>query len=148
MARKQRNPNFDQLLDALRAHGFEVTPSAPVAESVQVSKNGVAAILAPGQDASVLIERPGVLVQGEIASLFDRGYQKFLKTRRFELPATADALHAMHAFHEELKLLAGSLSQFNESLGTTSDLYHYDRVLGRETAEPAPVRPWEPAAGH
>jgi hypothetical protein len=34
---------------------------------------------------------------------------------------------------------------YNESLGTTSDLYQYDRLKGREAAQPAPLRPWETA---
>ena len=148
MARKPSNPNYEQLLDALRAHGFEVKPVAGVSESAQVSKNGAAALLSGGEKNSVVIERPGALVQGEIASLLDRGYQKFFKTERFEIPATADVLEAIHNLSEELKQLAGSSSYFNQSLGSTSDLYHYDRIKGREAAEAAPARPWEQAAGH
>ena len=40
-------------------------------------------------------------------------------------------------------------SLYNESLGTVSDSYHYDRVKDRDQAEAArPKRPWkqEPAA--
>jgi hypothetical protein len=47
-------------------------------------------------------------------------------------------LHAIHQFSEELKLLIGSIDLYNEALGTTSDLYEYDRLKGRETAQPAP----------
>jgi len=57
-------------------------------------------------------------------------------------------LQAIHAFSEELKLLIGDVSLYNESLGTTSDLYEYDRLKGREAAQPAPARPWELADGH
>jgi hypothetical protein len=49
-----------------------------------------------------------------------------------EIPATADHLRAIHEFSEELKEAAGSMSLYNESLGTTSDVYEYDRVEGRE----------------
>jgi hypothetical protein len=78
----------------------------------------------------------------------DRGYQKFLKTSKYELPATAAQLEAIHLFSEELSQLTGAISLYNEGLGTTSDLYEYDRLKGRDAAEAAPIRPWEPAGGH
>ena len=87
-------------------------------------------------------------MRGEVARLLDRGYQKFIKTSQFELPATASQLHAIHAFSEELTQLTGGISLYNESLGTTSDLYEYDRLRGREGEAPAPKRPWELADGH
>jgi hypothetical protein len=40
------------------------------------------------------------------------------------------------------------MNLYNESLGTTSDVYLYDRLKGREAAQPAPARPWELADGH
>jgi len=91
---------------------------------------------------------PGVLVRGEVARLLDRGYQKFIKTSQYELPASARQLQAIHAFSEELKQLTGAISLYNESLGTTSDVYQYDRLVGREDAQPAPEQPWEMADGH
>jgi hypothetical protein len=83
-----------------------------------------------------------------VARLLDRGYQKFIMTPQFELPASASQLQAIHLFSEELKQLTGAISLYNESLGTTSDLYEYDRLKGREAAHPAPARPWELTAGH
>jgi hypothetical protein len=80
--------------------------------------------------------------------LLDRGYQKFIKTSQFELPASAAQLHAIHDFQEELTRAIGGISLYNESLGTTSDLYQYDRLRGREAEEPAPARPWELGTGH
>ena len=77
-----------------------------------------------------MLARPGWLLGGEIARLVDRGYQKFLKTSKLEIPATADHLRAIHEFSEELKEAIGATSLYNESLGTTSDLYVYDRVKG------------------
>jgi hypothetical protein len=151
MARKSRNPNFDQALEILRAHGFDVVSFAGVAGGMLASKDGAAAVLvaSPTKDAAAAFAvRPGALVQGEVARLLDRGYQKFIKTTKFELPATAGQLQAIHRFDEELKLLIGATSLFNESMGTTSDLYEYDRLKGREAAQAKPVRPWEPAAGH
>lgn len=149
MQRKSRNPNFDQTLEILRAHSFDVAPFAGVAGGVLVSKHGAAAVLVPVKDApAAFAERPGALVRGEVARLLDRGYQKFIKTSQFELPASAIQLQAIHAFSEELKQLTGAISLYNESLGTTSDLYEYDRLKGREAAEPAHASPWEVAGGH
>ena len=150
MARKSRNPNFDQTLEVLRAHSFDVAPHAGVAGSVLVSKYGAGAILVPaaGVPAVAFAEHPGALIGGEVARLLDRGYQKFIKTTQFELPATASQLQAIHLFTEELKQLIGAISLYNESLGTTSDLYQYDRLKGREAAHPAPARPWDSGGGH
>jgi hypothetical protein len=80
--------------------------------------------------------------------LLDRGYQKFLKTSKYEFPATSAQLEAIHLFSEELSQLTGAISLYNEALGTTSDLYEYDRLQGRDPAEQAPMQPWEPADGH
>jgi hypothetical protein len=151
LSRKSRNPNFDQTLVTLRAHSFNVTPFAGVAGGVLVSKQGAGAVLVPAQlkDApAAFAVAPGALVAGHVARLLDRGYQKFIQTPQFELPATASQLHAIHQFSEELKLVTGAIDLYNESLGTTSDLYEYDRLKGREAVQPAPARPWELAGGH
>ena len=87
-------------------------------------------------------------MRGEVARLLDRGYQKFIKTHQYELPATASELHAIHTFSEEVTELIGGKSLYNQSLGTTSDVYEYDRLRGREDEAPAPKRPWELASGH
>jgi hypothetical protein len=149
MARKSKNQNFDQTLEILRAHGFETAPFAGVPDGVLVSKDCVGAVILPCKDGPAAYwEHPGALVQGEIARLLDRGYQKFLKTSKFEIPATATQLQNIHQFSEELNLLTGGISLYNQALGTTSDLYEYDRLKGRETAEPAAHRPWELTGGH
>ncbi len=151
MALKKRNPNFEQTLESLRAHSFDVAPFAGVAEGVLVSKHGAAAVLVPAKDkeaSAAFAERPGALVRGEIARLLDRGYQKFIKTAKFELPATAAQLHAIHLFTEELNQVTGTIGLYNESLGTTSDLYQYDRLKGREPVQPVPARPWELGVSH
>lgn len=155
MARKKKQLSFEQMLDALRAHGFEVSPTKAAPNGMQVTKNGVAAVIVPGvtddrfeSGGEKLAVTPGIVVRGEIARLLDRGYQKFIKTAQYELPATAIQLQAIHAFTEELNQVTGSLGLYNESLGTTSDVYQYDRLLGRETPEPKAKRPWELAGGH
>ena len=151
MARKPRKPSFDQILETLRSQSFDVAPYSGVASGMLVTKHGVSAVLVPGRnsdDSVAFAIHPGVLVRGEVARLLDRGYQKFIKTSQYELPATASQLQAIHSFSGELKLLIGDISLYNESLGTTSDLYEYDRLKGREAEQPSPVQPWELAEGH
>jgi len=60
--------------------------------------------------------------------------------------AGADHLKALQQFTEELKEGLGLPSLYNESLGTVSESYHYDRIKDRDTAEAdRPKRPWEKA---
>jgi hypothetical protein len=84
---------------------------------------------------------PGALIGGRVARLVDRGYQKFLKTADDELPASASQLQVIHRFSEELKQLTGAADLYNEALGTTSDLYQYDRLQGREAVQPDRLHP-------
>ena len=131
---KVKHLTFDQIVTELRAHKFDVRHLPGVANEVLVEKNGVGAVLkkaADGKTAS-LTANPGFLLGGEISRLLDRGNQKFLKTSKLEIPATADHLRAVHRFAEELRERAATESLYNESLGTGSDVYLYARVKGRE----------------
>jgi hypothetical protein len=102
---------------------------------MRVSKYGVAAEIGDGQGGPVmLIQKPGWVLNGEISRLVDKGYQKFLKTSKLEIPATADKLRAIHDFSLELDQATGEVVLFNEAMGTTSDVYLYDRVAGRPDA--------------
>ncbi len=155
MKKHSPHPNFDQTLELLRTHSFDVAPDPGVAGRVLVSKYGVGAVLVPPRRAddpedapAAYAVGPGILVKGEVGRLLDRGYQKFIKTSQYELPATANQLQAIHTFSEELTQLIGAISLYNESLGTTSDVYRYDRLMGREVADAAPVEPWDQASGH
>jgi hypothetical protein len=155
MARKTKALTLGQIQDALKAHSFEVTEKAG---TLRVEKYGCRAVLvasnevglelgtSTGTETSVAYrERPGAVIAGEIARLLDRGYQKFLQTGKYELPATSQQLQAIHRFTEELTQVTGGVSLYNEALGTTSDVYQYDRVKGREALEPAAARPWDQA---
>ena len=155
MKRKSRHPNFDQTLELFRTHGFDVTEARGVEGGVLVSKQGAGAVLVVAPDAkdsgdvsAACAVAPGLVIRGEVARLVDRGYQKFIKTSQFELPATATQLQAIHAFSEELKQLIGAESLYNESLGTTSDLYRYDRLMGREAESAVPAESSELSGGH
>jgi hypothetical protein len=153
MPRKPVRPTFDQCMGTLRERGFDVSSFNGAPNGTLVSKYGAAAVLVPAANLeggpATFFEGPGVLVRGEIARLLDRGYQKFIKTAQFELPATAAQLHAIHQFQEELTQAIGGISLYNQSLGTTSDLHEYDRLRGREQdQEPIGKRPWELTQGH
>ena len=153
MPKKPVRPTFDQCMGTLRERGFEVSPFSGASGGMLVSKYSAAAVLVPAANTegspANFFERPGILVRGEIARLLDRGYQKFIKTAQFELPATAAQLHAIHQFQEELTQAIGGISLYNQSLGTTSDVYEYDRLRGREQeTESVGRRPWELTGGH
>src|SRR5580692_6312349 len=137
MAKKTPQRSFNDVLAILGGQRFDVAPAQEGAKrtpnAVQVRKYGCAAEIAAAPDGTTMVlARPGWLLGGQIARLLDRGYQKFLKTPKMEIPATADHLRAIHEFSEELKKAAGATELYNEALGTTSDRYTYDRVKGRE----------------
>ncbi len=147
--------SFDEVFSTLRTLGFDVQGVPGVANQFLVSKYGAGAVLAKAGDPSEAEKklphtavwwrhRPGHLVAGEVATLLDRGYQKFWKTNRLELPATADSLQGVHRFAEELREVVGEPSLYNESLGTTSDSYLYDRLKGRDLpVADRPVPAWK-----
>jgi hypothetical protein len=137
MAKKSSPRTFNDVLALLGGQRFDVAPARDGAKrasnAVQVRKYGVAAEIAAAPDGTVeILARPGWLLNGEIARLLDRGYQKFLKTDKLEIPASAEHLRAIHEFTEELIEAAGGTILYNEALGTTSNVYHYDRVKGRD----------------
>jgi hypothetical protein len=137
MTKKTPPRTFNEVLALLGSQRFDVAPAQDGAKrtpnAVQVRKYGAAAEIAPAPDGTVeIVTRPGWLLNGEIARLVDRGYQKFLKTSKLEIPATADHLRAIHEFTEELNEAIGATSLYNQALGTTSNVYNYDRVEGRE----------------
>jgi hypothetical protein len=137
MAKKTPQRSFNDVLSVLGSQRFDVAPAQEGAKrtpnAFQVRKYGCAAEIATAPDGSVeILARPGWLLNGEIARLLDRGYQKFLKTSKLEIPASADHLRAIHQFTEELNEATGATSLYNEALGTTSNVYNYDRVKGRE----------------
>ena len=142
--KKTETRTFNDVLTALGAQKFDVSPArdASTAGAYRISKYGCAAEIAatpgslkPEKGITVapaeIVTRAGWLLNGTIARLEDRGYQKFLKTAKLEIPATADHLRAIHHFSEELNGAAGAKTLYNESLGAVSDVYTYDRVKGR-----------------
>ena len=143
---------FDEVLSTLRTLGFDVQTSPGVANQIAVRKYGAGATLVQApkgnekipQSSVTWVHKPGFVVGGEVAFLLDKGNQKFWKSSKLEVPATADSLKAVHRFGEELREVIGEPSLYNESLGTTSDSYHYDRVKGRDLpVSERPVPAWK-----
>lgn len=148
MPKKVKPRSFDEILSQLRSLQFDVRETPGVANGVVVSKYGCAAILGRAKEVgAVLLHKPGILLGDEIALLLDRGFQKFFKTSRLEMPATADRLKDEHRFSQELDEVTGGLDLYNEALGTVSDEYMYDRLKSRDKdAPPRGLTPWELAA--
>jgi hypothetical protein len=139
--------SYEEALAWLRDHGFDVTDAPGTNGRVFLRKYNVsAAIQKTGEDTVKIFAHPGYLVGSEISKLVNRGYQQFLKNSKTEIPATADHLKALQSFAEELKVALGLPSLYNESLGTVSESYHYDRVKDADKAPvDRPKRPWEVA---
>src|ERR1035441_6625383 len=138
---------YEEALAWVRDHGFDVTDAPGTNARVFLRKYNVSAAIQKAPDDGVKIfAYPGYLIGSEISKLINRGYQQFLKTSKTEIPATADHLKALQSFSEELKEALGLPSLYNESLGTVSESYHYDRIENRDKAAvDRPKRPWEVA---
>src|SRR6202142_1167807 len=145
MASTVEERTYEEALSWLRDHGFDLIEAPGTQARVFLKKyNCSAAIQKDGDDGVKIFAYPGYLISGEISKLVNKGYQQFLKTSKTEVPATADHLKALQQFSEELKEALGLPSLYNESLGTVSESYHYDRVKDRDQPEvERPKRPWE-----
>ncbi len=130
---------FSERIDKLRSAGFtlETLPDG----RVKATKHGVGAIIGDEGANQPDIERAGIVVGNEIATLLSGGYQMFLVTPSGKkLPAQADQLKALHQFEDDAKEALGVSNLYNTSLGTVSRDHAYDRVAGY--SKPT-VRPWE-----
>jgi hypothetical protein len=145
MSKKPQQRTYEEAVSWLRDHGFDILEAPGTENRVFVKKYNCSAAIERDADGGVrLFAKPGYLVGSEISRLIDKGYQKFLKTSKAEIPATADHLKALHQFTEELTEARGEVSLYNESLGTVSDRYVYDRVEDRDLPEAQrPQRAWE-----
>lgn len=137
---RPRIPGFAERLEALKTAGFTVTPQGG---AVRVSRRECAVDVTEGPGGACRAQtRAGILAGGAIAALVDGGYQKFFRTETgARRPATADLLKALHEFEEDLRETLGETSLYNESLGTVSAFYQYDRVKDRDRG--VPKRAWD-----
>jgi hypothetical protein len=147
MATNQEQRTYEEAVNWLRDHGFDLIEAPGTQNRVFLKKyNCSAAIQKNGADGVKIFAYPGYLVGSEISKLVNRGYQQFLKTAKTEIAATADHLKALQQFSEEMKEALGLPSLYNESLGTVSESYHYDRIENRDKSQAErPKRPWEKA---
>jgi hypothetical protein len=134
---------FDDYMNQARAAGFTVEGMG--GGRIRISRDGAAAVVESAADGTPQFkERAGVMIGQEIASLVDGGFQKFMATHSGKRrPALASDLKLVHDFQEDLREALGLTSLYNESLGTVSNQYLYDRVEDRDRG--VPVRPWERA---
>src|SRR6267378_3041411 len=147
MTTKVEERTYEDAVSWLREHGFDLIEAPGTQGRVFLRKYNCSAAIQKTDDGGVKIfAYPGYLIGSEISKLINRGYQQFLKTSKTEVPATADHLKALHSFAEELKVALGLPSLYNESLGTVSESYQYDRVEDRDKKPTdRPKRPWEVA---
>jgi len=145
MATKVEQRSYEDAVAWLRDHGFDLIEAPGTQGRVFLRKYNCSAAIQKTEDGGVKIfAYPGYLIGGEISKLVNRGYQQFMKTTKTEVPATAEHLKALHQFAEELKEALALPSLYNESLGTVSEAYQYDRIKDRdEPAVERPKRPWE-----
>jgi hypothetical protein len=131
---------FQDRLDALKASGIAAAPRA--GGWTRAARGGCAIDLKEEAGVVRASGPAGMLIGDEIGALVDGGFQKFFQTPSgARKPATADELKALHEFEEDLKQGLGEQSYYNDSLGTVSTFYLYDRVKDRDHG--VPKRAWE-----
>jgi hypothetical protein len=137
---RPKQPAFQDRLDAAKGKGFTV--SSADGGRWRVSRGQVAAVLENAAGSPRVVERAGIDMGSEIGALVDGGFQKFFQTPSGKRkPALADELKAIHEFQEDLREALGMESLYNESLGTVSTFYKYDRLQDRDRG--VPKRAWE-----
>ncbi len=128
---KAHEDTFAEYLTKVGQAGFTVETTG---KGAKVTRDGVAAVLENVEGGHPRVaERAGRVMGNEIATLVDGGFQKFLQTPSgLKRPALAGDLKAIHEFQEDLREAVGITSLYNESLGTVSNQYIYDRVEERD----------------
>ena len=136
---RPKTPTTADRIEELRRLGFSVTPSG---SATRVTRDGFALDLVAADHALRAQGRAGILSGDQVAVLVDGGFQKFFRSPSGKKrPALADDLKGLHDFEEDLKEALGMKSLYNESLGTVSTFYLYDRVKDRDRG--VPKRVWE-----
>jgi hypothetical protein len=130
-------PTFAERLDGLQQAGFTIRALPGGVTRVERNPCGVE-LSAEGR----LLRPAGILMGNEIGALVDAGFQKFFQTPSGKRkPGLAEELKALHDFEEDLREGLGEESYYNQSLGTVSTFYLYDRLKDRDRG--APKRIWE-----
>jgi len=121
MSVKIEERTYEDAVNWLRDHGFDLIEAPGTQTRVFMRKYNCSAAIQKTEDGGVKIfAYPGYMIGGEISKLVNRGNQKLLK-EALNLP-----------------------SLYNESLGTVSESYQYDRIEDRDRpVVDRPKRPWE-----
>jgi hypothetical protein len=137
---KPHAATFEEHLAAARAAGLTV--QAEQGSRVRLSRDGCTCLVENTPEGPRVIEKPGLAMGNETGALVDRGFQKFF-TAPSGRSQSAKAAHlkSLHSFQEDLREALGLASLYNESLGTVSKFYAYDRVENRDAG--VPKRAWE-----
>ncbi len=136
---------FDDRIGAARSAGFRTESAA--GGKTRIERGGCACVCEDGTDENGgemprFSTRAGIVMGAEIGTLTDGGYQKFFVTPSGKKkPAQAHELKAIQDFQEDLREAMGMTSLYNESLGTVSNQYLYDRVEGRDHG--THHKPWQ-----
>lgn len=137
---RPKTPTIPDRVEKLRAAAFNVAELP--GGLYRVTRGCYAADLNVTGDTFAVDGRAGILIGNDIAVLVDGGYQKFFRAPGgVKKPATAEELVDLHNFEEDLRESLGLTSLYNESLGTVSTFYQYDRVQDRDRG--VPKRAWE-----
>jgi len=128
--RKPVPPTFEEQLNSARELGFTVESLGP--GRAKLSKYGSTAVVERAGAGQLRFLEAGIVIDGTVAELQDRGYQKFFLVGKQARPALAEQLRDLHRFNEEVRHIFGLPTLYNESLGTVSNRYDYDRLEGRE----------------
>src|SRR3954454_10705336 len=137
---RPKTPTFSERLDTLRQAQFTINKSSDGA--VRVTRGDCPVFLREEDGAVRAVSPAGILMGDEIGALVDGGFQKFFRTPSGKKkPALADELKALHEFEEDVAEALGKASYYNQSLGTVSTFYLYDRVKDRDRG--VPKRAWE-----
>src|SRR4051794_38056757 len=137
---RPKNDTFAERLENLRKAGF--TGVSRPAGVMRVARADCAVDLREEDGVVRAVSPAGILMGDEIGALVDGGFQKFFRTPSGKKkPALADELKALHDFDEDLREALGKQSYYNQSLGTVSTFYLYDRVKDRDAG--VPKRAWE-----
>ena len=134
---------FDEVFATCAPCGFDVQGVPGVANQFLVSKYGAEpSWQKPGNPSEAdkklphtavsWRQRPGYLVGGEVAILLDRGLPEILEDQPPRGSGDSGVPAGGPSFCRGTAEVIGEPSLYNESLGTTSDSYLYDRVKGRD----------------
>src|SRR5665213_282630 len=142
---RMKQLTFEDHLSAARAAGFKTDSAGGGKTRIAraAADCAVACMAEPGmEDVPRFPVRAGIVMGSEIGTLTDEGFQKFFTTPGGKRkPALSGELKAIQNFQEDLREALGLTSLYNESMGTVSNLYLYDRVQGRDQG--TNDKPWD-----